>query len=315
MASARFDPLVRYIHKLAATSHAKGLTDKDLLARFATQHDEAAFAVLVRRHGAMVHGVCRRILRDWHSAEDALQATFLVLARKARSLHRPEMLGPWLHGVAYRTAMKAKTARARRRKRELRAADRIQVDPAMEASWQELRLVLDAAIARLPTKYREPIVLCYLQGKSQSEAASALGCPRGTVGTRLAWARERLRSELQRNGLMLSAVALATALAAADEAAAGGVIFFDASAFKAIATIGSKSSVSGAISAKAVALSNGVIRAMWITKMKIAAAVLLGIATTGLTLAFQTRAAEQVTAPGKVPPSEVDRQKPAMPRT
>src|SRR5205823_3540528 len=155
------------------------------------RRDEAAFAALVRRHGPMVLGVCRRVLRDAHDAEDAFQATFLLLARKAAALRQPDRLGPWLHGVAHRTALKAKAAGVRRRQRERPLDDLPAAGGGDDLLWRDLRPVLDDAIGRLPAKYRVPVVLCYLEGRTNAEAARALGCPTGTVATRLARARQR----------------------------------------------------------------------------------------------------------------------------
>src|SRR5262249_6700332 len=153
---------------------------------------------------------CRRVLRDPHDAEDAFQATFLLLVRKAGVLRRPEALGPWLYGVAYRTAIKARAGTARRREREQPVTVEPVAGPADDLVWRDLRPVLDDAVSRLPTKYREPVVLCYLQGRTNAQAARQLGVPVGTVATRLARAREQLRRYLTRRGLALSAPLLGT---------------------------------------------------------------------------------------------------------
>src|SRR5262249_30053195 len=138
-------------------------TDARLLERFVRQHDGEAFADLVRRHGPMVLGVCRRVLDDAHEAEDVFQATFLVLARKADAIRQGESLGSWLYGVAYRTALRARAEAARRRALAWEADDMPPSDPAAEAAWRELRPLLDAELQRLPEKYRAPVVLCYLE--------------------------------------------------------------------------------------------------------------------------------------------------------
>src|SRR5215467_2958000 len=156
--------VLEHLHQILAPPGGD-LTDGQLLARFVTARDEAAFAALVRRHGPMVLGVCRRLLHDAHEAEDAFQATFLVLVHKARSIGRPESLGPWLHGVAYRTAARARQA-ARRRAREREAAAMPDGDPAVEVGWRDLRQVLDEELGRLAHKYRAALVLFYLEGKS-----------------------------------------------------------------------------------------------------------------------------------------------------
>src|SRR5262245_12621841 len=140
-----------------------GPTDGDLLHRFVTQHDEGAFTALVRRHGPMVLGVCRRVLGDAHDAEDAFQATFLVLVRKAGRLARPALLGSWLYGVAHRTALEAKARAARRRAKESQVEPARPEEPTPDVVWADLRPVLDEEVSRLPEKYRSAFVLCHLQ--------------------------------------------------------------------------------------------------------------------------------------------------------
>jgi RNA polymerase sigma factor (sigma-70 family) len=174
----------------------KEQTDSQLLERFAGQQDEAAFAALVRRHGPMVLAVCRRILRDAHDADDAFQATFLVLVRKASVIARPELLGNWLYGVAHRVAVKARAKAARRSEHERRAPALASADPTAEVTKHELRAVLDAELRQLPEKYRAPLVLCYLEGKTNAQAARLLGWPTGSISGRLARARELLRERL-----------------------------------------------------------------------------------------------------------------------
>src|SRR5262249_2311583 len=148
------------------------------------------------RHGPMVLNVCLRVLKDSHQAEDAFQATFLVLVRKAGAVGQPELLGNWLYGVAYRIAVKAKARAAKRREHERKAAVMPRPEPSNGATPQELREALDAGMSGLPTKYRAPLVLCYLQGKTHEEAARLLGCPVGSMSSRLARGRELLRRRL-----------------------------------------------------------------------------------------------------------------------
>ena len=192
MANEPASPVTDFQRQIADPPPGPDLADRHLLERFVTARDETAFAALVRRHGPMVLGVCRRLLHDAHEAEDAFQATFLVLVHKARSIGRPESLGPWLHGVAYRTAARARQA-ARRRAREREAAAMPNRDPAVEAMWGELRVLLDEELGRLAQKYRAPLVLFYLDGKTTEEVARQLGCPRGTVLSRLARGRDQPR--------------------------------------------------------------------------------------------------------------------------
>jgi RNA polymerase sigma-70 factor (ECF subfamily) len=183
-------------------------TDEELLGRFATSGEEAAFAELVRRYGPMVLGVCRRVLTAEHDAEDSFQATFLVLARRAGAIHKREAVGSWLYGVAYRIAARARADAARRRKHEGQVSPVAGPDPFEEMAWRELRPVLDEELARLPAKYRNPLVLCYLQGLTNTEAARELGWTKGTVSGRLARARDMLRSRLARRGLALTSAVL-----------------------------------------------------------------------------------------------------------
>ena len=182
-----------------------GLSDGQLLDRFVERREGAVFEAIVRRHGPMVWGVCRRVLRDHHDAEDAFQATFLVLARKAASVMPREKLGNWLYGVAYQTAMKARAMRAKRRGREGQVPDMPEPMAAPDDLRDELAESLDRELSRLPEKYRIPIVLCDLEGRTHKEAASQLGWPIGTVSSRLSRARSMLAKRLSRRGLSLSA--------------------------------------------------------------------------------------------------------------
>src|SRR5215213_5072040 len=187
-------------------------TDGQLLRRFLSYRNDIAFEALVRRHGPMVLGVCRRVLRDAADADDAFQATFLVLVRKAGSLRAPDRLAGWLYQVAYRTAKKARALRLARARREGELFDVPAGEPPAEVVWRELRPVFDAELDRLPDRLRLPAVLCLLEGRSKAEAARALGWPEGTVAGRLQRARERLRARLVARGLTLSAGAFAAAL-------------------------------------------------------------------------------------------------------
>jgi RNA polymerase sigma factor (sigma-70 family) len=187
MAAEHLNSLVRHIYRAVRRHDDEDATDAELLQRFVTQRDEAAFAALVRRYGPPVFGVCRRVLHHWQDAEDAFQATFLVLVHKARSIAQPQLLGNWLYGVAYYTAKNAKVSALRRRRRERRVMQMSQ-DSLMadEEVRRELRWLLDEELSRLPEKYRVPVVLCELHGKSRKEVAHLLGCPEGTVSSRLA---------------------------------------------------------------------------------------------------------------------------------
>jgi RNA polymerase sigma factor (sigma-70 family) len=270
MASEPASPATPSLRPITGPPADGDLVDRHLLERFVTARDEAAFAALVRRHGPMVLGVCRRLLHDAHEAEDAFQATFLVLVHKAPSIGRPELLGPWLHGVAYRTAARARQA-ARRRARAREAAVMPDDDPAVEVVWRELRQVLDEELGRLAQKYRAPLVLVYLEGKTTEEVARLLGCPKGTVLSRLARGRDRLRNRLVRRGLALSVWTLVGVLVekAAPAAVAAGAI-------EAVA-LAAAGKAAGAIPATVAALTKGVLRAMFLSKVKMVAAVVLAL--------------------------------------
>jgi RNA polymerase sigma factor (sigma-70 family) len=194
--------------------------DDVLLGRFAARQEEAAFAALVRRHGPMVLGVCRRVLRHEQDAEDAFQAVFCVLARKAGTIRRRAAVGAWLHAVASRIARKAKALQVRRRMRESELPDVPAPDDRPGWEWRDVGPILDEEVNRLPERYRQPFVLCQLEHKTTQEAAAELRCPPGTVSSRLTRARERLRDRLARRGLALSAAALAAAVSRQAAAAA-----------------------------------------------------------------------------------------------
>jgi RNA polymerase sigma factor (sigma-70 family) len=201
-----------HIRKLIGNRSVEDEDDCRLLARFASQRDETAFEAVLRRHGPMVLGVCRRILRDEHVAEDAFQATFLVLARRAAAVPWRESVASWLYTVAQRIALKARIQNNRRRACETEILDMPTAEAKTEGTCHDLRPLLDEELGRLPQKYREPIVLCYLEGKTYDEAARQIGCPAGTVSGRLARARDLLRSRLSRRGLALPSTLLAEVL-------------------------------------------------------------------------------------------------------
>jgi RNA polymerase sigma-70 factor (ECF subfamily) len=173
------------------------LSDRELLEWFVRRRDEAAFATMVKRHGPMVLSVCRRVLRHSHDADDAFQATFLVLTQKAPRLRQPELLANWLFGVAYRTALHARQRAARRSELEREAAKIRMTSGDAESKALELRRVLDEELQRLPEKYRAPLVLCYLEGKTNEEAARLLGWPSGSMSHRLARGRDLLRERVE----------------------------------------------------------------------------------------------------------------------
>lgn len=204
------DILSCFLQKLQTSTALTTCADAELLELYIDRADQTAFAVLLHRHGPMVYQVCSRILSDEQDAEDALQVTFLLLARKAHSLRDPKALSAWLHGVALRVSRKAKSLAARRHQvmEQLPISDNS--TPAEESvEWKDLRPLLDAAIDRLPEKYRLPMILCHLEERSHAEVAKMLGCATATVATRLSRARKRLRRWLQHRGIGLSGLLLA----------------------------------------------------------------------------------------------------------
>jgi RNA polymerase sigma factor (sigma-70 family) len=203
--------ILNYLRRVALASPHSDLRDGELLEAFVARRDGACFEALVRRHGPMVLGVCQRVLRDPHDAEDAFQAVFLVLVRKAAAIPRAAV-GNWLYGVAYRTALNARRAAARRRAKERTGDDMPHPTTAPADPWPELRPLLDDELSRLPDKYRSAVVLCDIEGLTRAEAAHQLGVPAGTVSGRLTTARRMLAARLTRRGLTLPAAGLGVLL-------------------------------------------------------------------------------------------------------
>ncbi len=251
-----------------------GLSDRQLIERFTTRRDstgEAAFAALVAHHGPMVLSVCQQLLGDRHGAEDAFQAVFLVLARKARSIRDPELLGNWLYGVALRTARKAKIRLAGRKNLEkemsaTRPAGSSVVSPIDPVVAQEQAEALHDELGRLPAALRLPVVLCYFEGVTIEEAARRLRWPHGTVRSRLARARDKLRNGLERRGVALPTVALAAMLAPRPASASLSCQLCDMTA--SVATQFAAGQAAGS-SAFATALGREVLKSMLLARLKL----------------------------------------------
>jgi RNA polymerase sigma factor (sigma-70 family) len=298
MSAPGLDGVLHYIRRMTGAGQSGDRTDGELLGRFCKDHDEAAFAALVERHGPMVLGVCRRVLSDTADAEDAFQATFLVLVRKAAAIARPERLANWLYGVAYRTALKARGVAARRRLRPREVEDVAAPDAPDDVLGKELRGILDEEISLLPDRYRRTFVLCFLQGMTAEEAAGHLGCPRGTVLSRLAWARQRLRNRLTRRGLAPAPGLFAGALPSGAPAVPAPL--GQAAVRLALQGISGTSMAGGAH-----ALAEGVLHDMFLLKFKKALAVLILLGTLGACaagLTYATRARPEPDPAG--PPAE-----------
>ena len=285
MPEGQLDALIGTIRRLVGLPPAGDCTDGELLGRYCADRDEAAFGALLQRHGPLVLNVCRRVLGNAHDADDAFQATFLVLARKAGAIRRGESVGSWLFGVAHRIASKARADAARRRERERQAGEPPAANPAPEAGWAELRPILDEEVSRLPAKYRAAVVLRYLQGKSHQEAAQELGWPSGSLSWRLARALDLLRDRLARRGVTLTAAALAAVITANARAAVlPDVLAADVQ--QAALRFASGAAAGGALSPGAMTLAQGAMQTMWISQLKMIALVGLAIGLLGASLGF-----------------------------
>ena len=266
-----------------------GLRDGELLGRYVDRRDEAALAALVNRHGPMVWGVCRRHLSH-HDAEDAFQATFIVLVRKAASIAQREAVGNWLYGVAHQTALQARRSAARRRAREVQVTEMPDAEAPQEQR-ADLQPFLDEELSRLPDHYRTVIVLSDLEGRTRKEVAAQLGCPEGTVASRLVRARSMLAKRLTQRGVALSGGALAVVLSQST-GSAGVPAAVVSSTIKAASLCAAGQA---AIPVKVAALAEGVMKAMLFNKLKAAIAVvlMLGFVATGATILTDRTAAGQ----------------------
>jgi RNA polymerase sigma factor (sigma-70 family) len=211
MVSGQLLDVLHYLRRITVPAGASP-TDAELLNRFVARRDADAFAALVQRHAPMVYGVCQRVLFHVHDAEDAFQATFLILARKAASIRRGQAIAAWLHEVARRVAGQARQTANRRRVHERESLPMPPRQPLDTMDQEELRTILDEELAALPAKYRTALVLCDLEGRTHRQAARELRCPVGSVSWRLSRARALLRDRLTRRGLTLSSAAVAAAL-------------------------------------------------------------------------------------------------------
>jgi RNA polymerase sigma factor (sigma-70 family) len=285
--------LLRHIRRLAPRPSSELASDAVLLDHFVRDKDQDAFAGLVARHGTMVFGVCRRVLHNIHEAEDAAQATFLVLARKAATIRHRQTLAAWLHQTAHHLALKCRRAEIRRRERETRNATAVrtspQPDPLDELSARELLVILDEELRRLPERYRLPLILCHLEGRTHEEAARQLGWTAGSVKGRLRRGRAKLQRRLVKRGLTLSAVSVALMAVEGLPPAAGMPAGFLAATLRAAAS-------DGEVSAKVIVLAKEGIRNMAATKAKSMAALLLVV---GVTIGGAGSIAHQMLAAGQ----------------
>jgi RND family efflux transporter MFP subunit len=303
MARRKLTEVVRYLRQLANPGKASGLSDAELLERYVSYHDDAAFELLLWRHGVLVFNVCRRILRREQDAEDAFQATFLAFVRKAHAIARGGSVASWLYKVAYRVALEAREHSRKIAAQERPGGEARAVQPSSDAVWSDLRPILDEELSRLPERLRRPLILCHLEGKSNEEAARELGCRLGTIYSRLSRGRAMLRHRLLRRGVTLSIAALTAVLTehAAEATPAIPLVRIAVEAARSFAGLPS----GGPISPRATALAEGVLRTMFVAKLKIVALMLFvagavaagGVLSHGLTAAPQTEANAEDPAP------------------
>ncbi len=300
MATGQPSGVIQHLRRALLLRDGAGLTDGQLLEDYISRRDEAALAALVQRHGPMVWGVCRRVLGNYHDAEDAFQATFLVLVRKAAAIASPELLANWLYGVAHQTAIKARSTVARRKVRERQVTEMPEPAVVEQDLWDDLQPLLDQELSRLPDISRVVIVLCDLEGKTRKEAARHLDLPEGTVGSRLARARVLLAKRLSERGVTLSGGALAAVLA--QNVASAGVPDSVVSSTISAASL----FAAGLVSVKVAALTEGVLKAMLMSKLKavVAVVLVLGFVGTGATVLSCRTAAAQGDPSGAKPPAD-----------
>ncbi|OAI46387.1 hypothetical protein AYO44_02150 [Planctomycetaceae bacterium SCGC AG-212-F19] len=288
MANEALGMVLRRLRRWVGGGVAEDESDAQLLERFGTRQDEAAFATLMQRHGPLVLSVCRRMLADPHDVDDAFQATFVVLVRRAAALRREGSLGSWLYGVAYRIALKARARGARRRAREPQAeamsheplSPVAENDPLNQVALREVGGVLDDEVNQLPAKYRGPLILCYLEGKTNEEAAKELGCPIGSMSWKLDKGRELLRSRLARRGVALSVGGVATALGEHAATAAVPAGLGDATLRTAMLLAGGKLTAA-VVSAEVATLAESFLRGVVAAKLRVAALVVLTFSLLG----------------------------------
>jgi RNA polymerase sigma factor (sigma-70 family) len=281
--------LTGFLHRLRWSLQPRATalaTDTELLNRFLHNREEAAFVALVQRHGPMVLNVCRKLVPNAADADDAFQATFLVLVRRAASIRQPQLLGNWLYGVAHRVAARARVQAARRRIREMPEVEMIAANPRQERS--EWSPILHEELNRLPDKYRAPMVLCYLQGKTNQEAAQMLAWPVGTVKGRLTRARELLKKRLTRRGVVISSAFLAAGLAPGAGSAAVPAALAE-STVRAAMLVAAGPLASASVSASVAVLTKGVAHAMFLTRLTTICGMIMGASLLGTTAALVAR--------------------------
>ncbi len=295
MAAESVSTLREYVHQMAQGQECVNVPDGSLLERFVTQRDESAFSALVQRHGQMVWGVCHRLLHSHHDTEDAFQATFLILALKATSIIPRDMVANWLHGVAYRTALKARAISARRQRTEVQVRE--MPEPIAEecASWSDIRSLIDEELFRLPARHRAVVVLCDLEGNTRSEAARHLGVPEGTIAGWLSRGRAKLAHRLSQRGVAVPGGGLVLVLSHSVASSQMPVALVSSTTQAAIAFAAQSAMATGTISPQAIALTKGVLKSMFFNRFKlplvclaICVASVVGMSLTHFATAGQT---------------------------
>jgi RNA polymerase sigma factor (sigma-70 family) len=305
MANGRLGPVLGHLRHLLGASTAGSRTDGQLLDDFVSHRDETAFAALLQRHGPMVFGVCRRLLPDPHEVEDAFQATFLVLLRKAGSIAKVESVGSWLYGVAYRAASRARSQLQKRQARQRPLVDAPEEEASALAEVRELKGILDEELHGLPEKYRAPLVLHYLGGKTKGETARQLGWSEGTVSGRLFRGRQLLQARLARRGLAVPAGLAALELANAG-AAAAPVRLLEAT-LQAALHLRAGLAAGAVFSERALGMAEGVARGLFATKLKVGAGLLVLMSALAVGAAWVARQGWPGQAPAarqEAPPAE-----------
>ena len=298
MASSRIEPIIQHLRRTMLRRDEAGLSDGQLLEQFLSNRDAAAFEALVRRHGRMVLGVCRRVVGDPHDADDCFQATFLVLVRKAASISPRDKVGNWLYGVAHTTAVRLKAANAKRRQRERQVSKMPEPEVLCEDLGDDVHTLLDEELSRLPEKYRTPIVLCDLEGRTRKEVARQMKIPEGTLSSRLTTGRRMLAQRLTRRGLAVSAGSLATILMQQAASACVPASLTSSTVKAALLVAAGKTMTAAVVSLKVAALTEGVLKTMLVTKLKIAmvATLMATLVVSGAGLIYRTQAAESTPA-------------------
>jgi RNA polymerase sigma factor (sigma-70 family) len=288
-----------FFHRLARGMAAETMGDQsdgELVERFLANRDDTVFEAIVRRHGPMIFRVCWRVLQDEQEAEDAMQATFLVLAQKLHTVRKQTSLASWLHGVAHRVALKAKSQVVSRERHERKASVPGTV-PSDDVTWKELRVVLDAELTQMAEKWRLPLILCYLEGRTQDEAAAQLGCGERTLRRRLDEARAALGRRLSRRGIVWPAALFAVLLSECVAMKLGVV----RSTVEIATHVLAGKATTVVVPAKVAALAEGVMKAMVISKLKVVAGILLAL---GVVVAAGVGALTQTTLSAKQPETE-----------